>query len=149
MRNSFRKKQNIVYMQSRISRTPYPPIGWEHAVTGAYSSVPSPLSSPKKTSNTQTEIWSTRNQWSRRPFERKVLIHYSYFGFLFKARYFNYNCCWGTLWKQSSLLIHHSCCWAPLKAMYFTHYSCYWGPLWKRSEPTYTLHLLLRALLKA
>jgi len=85
------------------------------------------------------------------PFESKVLIHY--------------NCCWGPLWKQSSvgLLIHYSCCWAPLKARYFTHYSCYWGPfesilsllthytcycgpLWKRR--TYTLQLLLWSLWK-
>jgi len=69
------------------------------------------------------------------PFESKVFTHY--------------NCFWGHVWKQSSLLIHYSCCWAPLKARYFTHYSCYWGPLWKRSEPTYTLHLLSWASLKA
>jgi len=29
------------------------------------------------------------------------------------------------------------------KVAYFTLYWCYWGPLWKRSEPTYTLHVLL------
>ena len=56
--------------------------------------------------------------------------------------------------------LHYTCCWATLKARYFTHYSCYWGPfeygvsllthcscycgpLWKRSRSTYTLHLLL------
>jgi len=48
------------------------------------------------------------------PFESKVFTHG--------------NCCWGPLWKQSSLLIHYSCCWAPLKARYFTHYSCKGGP---------------------
>jgi len=34
------------------------------------------------------------------PFESKVFTHC--------------NCCCGPLWKQSSLLIHYSCCWAPL-----------------------------------
>jgi len=72
----------------------------------------------------------------------------------------------GARWKKSSLLLHYSCCLAPWKARYFTHYSCCWGPfervvsllthyicycglLWKRSEPTYTLHLLLWSSLKA
>ena len=40
------------------------PIGGTHNVTGAQNSVPSPLSSPKKTSTPQIEIWSTRIQWS-------------------------------------------------------------------------------------
>ena len=31
-------------------------------------------------------------------------------------------------WKQSSLLIHYSCCCAPSKARYFTHCSCKVGP---------------------
>jgi len=48
------------------------------------------------------------------PFESKVFTHY--------------NCCWGSLWKQSSLLKHCSCCWAPLKTRHFTHYSCKGGP---------------------
>jgi len=69
------------------------------------------------------------------PFESKILTHY--------------NCCWGPLWQQSSLLIHYSCCWALSKARHFTHYRCSWGPLWKGSEPTYALHLLFWASLKA
>jgi len=32
------------------------------------------------------------------PFQSKVFTHYS--------------CCWGPLWKQSSLLRYYSCCWA-------------------------------------
>jgi len=32
------------YKQSRISRTPYPPIGGAHAVTGAQNSDPLPFS---------------------------------------------------------------------------------------------------------
>jgi len=52
------------YTQSRISRTPYPPIGGAHAVTGAQNSIPSPLSPPEKALIPQIEIWSTRNQWS-------------------------------------------------------------------------------------
>ena len=48
------------------------------------------------------------------PFERKVFTHY--------------NCCWGPLWKQSSVLIRYSRCWAPLKTRYVTHYSCNEGP---------------------
>jgi len=47
------------------------------------------------------------------PFESKVFTHF--------------NCCWGPLWKQSSLLIHYSCCWGPLKGRYFTHFSCKGG----------------------
>jgi len=40
----------ISYQQSRISRTPYPPIGGPHAFTGAQNSVPSLLSSLEKAS---------------------------------------------------------------------------------------------------
>ena len=49
------------------------------------------------------------------PFESKVFSHY--------------NCCWGSLLKQSSLLIHCSCYWAPFesKVGYFAHYSCKGG----------------------
>jgi len=106
----------------------------------------SPVSTkpPKKVSNPHIEIWSTREisevggllkekclciTATLGPFESKIFTHY--------------NCFWGALWKQSSLLIHYSCCWAPSKVRYFTHCSCYWGPLWKRSKPTFTLHLLL------
>ena len=48
------------------------------------------------------------------PFERKVLIHYSFFGPLWKQRIYKLQLLLGPLWKQSSLLIHYSCCWAPL-----------------------------------
>ena len=66
------------------------------------------------------EISEVISLW--KPFERKVLLHYSY---TFENKLFtHYNCCWGPLWKQSSLLIHYICCWAPLKARYFTHCSC-------------------------
>jgi len=44
---------------------------------------------------------------------------------LFESKVFtHYSCWWGPLWKQCSLLIHYSRCWAPLKARYFAHKSC-------------------------
>jgi len=42
--------------KSRISRTPYPPIGGAHAATEAQNSDPSPLIHPKKDSTPQIEI---------------------------------------------------------------------------------------------
>jgi len=41
--------KEAIEIQSRISRTPYPPIGG-HAFTEAQNSVPSPFSLPEKTS---------------------------------------------------------------------------------------------------
>jgi len=38
---------------------------------------------------------------------------------------------------------------SPFESKTFTHYNCCWRSLWKRSEPAYTLHLLLWASLKA
>jgi len=58
-----------------------------------------------------------------------MLVHYITLGPLNKV-FSHYNCCWGGgLWKQSSLPIHYSCSWAPLKPRYFTHYNCDWGAL--------------------
>jgi len=37
------------------------------------------------------------------------------------------NCCWW-LRKQSSLLIHYSCCLGLFENVGLTHYSCYCGP---------------------
>ena len=62
------------------------------------------------------------------PFERKVLMLYSYIGPLWKRGIYTLELPLGTLWKQRSLPIHYSWCWAPLKARYFAHYSCKEGP---------------------
>jgi len=140
-------------MQSPISRTPYPPLGRAHAVTGTQNLVPSPLSSPKKASTPRLNYEALEISEVGRPFERKVHLKQ---GTVFT----HYNCCWGPLQKQSSLLIHYSCCWAPMEVHYsflhitvaiggpfesvmrlLTHYICDCGPLWKRR--TYTLELLL------
>ena len=62
------------------------------------------------------------------PFESKVFTHYI--------------CCWGALWKQSSLLIHYSCYRAPLKARNFTHYSCKGDPRQVPRLPSHTLQYI-------
>jgi len=62
--------------QSRISRTPHPPIGGTHAVTRG--PVPSPLSTPEKASIPKLEYEALEISEVRGSFERKV--DYSYFG---------------------------------------------------------------------
>ena len=66
--------------QSRISRTPYPPSGGAHAVTGAPKFNPSPLSRPEKTSIPKLKYEALEISEVRGPFERKVPMHYNYFG---------------------------------------------------------------------
>jgi len=46
----------------------------------------------------------------------------------FESKVYTLQLLLGALWKQSKALIHYNCCWAPLKARYFTHYSCKGGP---------------------
>jgi len=52
-----------------------------------------------------------------------------------------------SLWKDSSLLTHYSCCWGPFDSIVLAHYNCCWWPLWKQG--TCTLKLLLWAPLKS
>jgi len=68
-----------------ISAALHSPIGGPRCHRAQHS-IPSPLIPPKKASTSQIQIWSTRNQWSWGPFERKVLrpIDYSYFRPLWK-----------------------------------------------------------------
>jgi len=66
-----------------------------------------------------------------------------------KERYLHIATAVGGPFESKVTYLRYICCWDPLKARCFKHYGCYWGPLWKRSEPTYTLHLLLWASLKA
>jgi len=104
------------------------PIGGGHAVTGDQNSVPSPLSPKRMLRSPKLKYEALEINEIRGPFERKVLMLYSYFGVLWEQGIYTLHCCWGPLWKQSSLLMHYSCCWAPLKARNFTHYSCKGGP---------------------
>jgi len=101
---------------------------------------------PKESLTLQIEIWSTRNQRSWGPLKETCLYITVTLSPIESKVFTHCISCWGPLWKQNSLLIHYTCCWAPLKARYLTHYSCYRVPLWKRSEPTYTLQLLLWSL---
>ena len=66
--------------QSRISRTPYPPIG---GYRGPKIQSRHHLS-PKESFDPPNGLSSTGNQWSWGPFERKALLHYSCFGPLWK-----------------------------------------------------------------
>jgi len=115
--------------QSCISRTPNPPIGVAHAVTGGpkfqsrhHLAPQRKLRAPKLKYEALeiSEVWGALKEKCitviSGPFERKVFTHY--------------NCCWGPFWKWSSSLIHCSCCWAPFenKLGYFAHYSCKMGP---------------------
>ena len=106
----------------------HPPIGGGHAVTGDQNSVPSSLSPKRMLRSPKLKYEALEINEIRGPFERKVLMRYSYFGVLWEQGIYTLHCCWGPLWKQSSLLMHYSCCWAPLKARNFTHYSCKGGP---------------------
>ena len=120
---SCRRPQQAGFMPNRstidqISALPEPyqphsiPPNWGGTLSkGAQNSSPSPLSTLERESLSQTEIWSTRNQLIRGAFERKV--HYSYFGPLWKQGIFTLQL--GALWRESSPLIHCSCCWAHLK----------------------------------
>jgi len=100
-----------------------------HAVTGAQNSVQSPLSPSTKVSTPQIEIWSTINQWSWGAFWKKNACTLYYFGPFEQGIFTLQLLLGGGLWKQSSLPIHYSCSWAPLKPRYFTHYNCDWGAL--------------------
>ena len=75
---------NPAPIQSRISRTPYPPIGVGTLSQGAQNSAPSPLSTPEKASIPKLKYEALEIKEVRGPFERKVLMHYCYFGPLWK-----------------------------------------------------------------
>ena len=91
-----------------------------------FNSVLSPLSTQGKLRSPKVKYEALEISEFRGAFERKVLMHYSYFGPLWKQDIYTLQLLFGPLWKQSSLLIHYSCCWALLKARYFTHY-CWKG----------------------
>jgi len=57
-----------------------PPSGGAHAVTGAPKFNPSPLSRPEKTSIPKLKYEALEISEVRGPFERKVPMHYNYFG---------------------------------------------------------------------
>jgi len=71
-----------VNWQRRISRTPYAYLGGTLS-QGAKIQLRRQLA-PKESFDPQIVIWSTWNLWSWGPFQRKVLIHYSYLGPLWK-----------------------------------------------------------------
>ena len=88
----------MVDRQSRISRTPYPPIG------GSPRCHRGPKIQSRHHFATQRKLRSPKLKYEalefsniRGPFERKVLMHYSYFG---------------PLWKQGT---HCNCCWGPFE----------------------------------
>jgi len=61
-----------MHRQSRINRTPYPPIRGAHAVTGAQNSLPSKLNSPKKASTPILKYEARHISEVGGPFERNV-----------------------------------------------------------------------------
>jgi len=67
-----------LHHQSRISRTTYPQLGGTLS-QGAQNSVLSPLSLPEKASISKLQYQALDINEVRGPFERKVLMHYSYF----------------------------------------------------------------------
>ena len=119
----------IAWVQSEPYRLHSIPSNWgEHVVTGStkFSSVTT--WHPRESFDPKLKHEALVISEVRGPFERKVLMHSVTLGPFESKVFTRYNCCWGLLWKQSSLLIHYSCCWAPLKARYFAHYSCKEGP---------------------
>jgi len=74
------------YNQNSISRTPYPPIGWDQRCHRSPKSSPSSLIPPKKASTPKLKCEALEISEVGGPFERKVLIRYS--------------CYWGPLWKR-------------------------------------------------
>jgi len=91
-------KINVVHSEPYQSHS-IPPNWGVHAVTGGPKfQSRHHLGSQRKLRSPKLKYESLEISEVRGPFERKVLMHYSYFG---------------PLWKQSSLLIN--CCWAPLK----------------------------------
>ena len=63
------------WRQSRISRTPYPPLGGGTLSQGAQNSVPSPLNTPEKIRSPKLKYEALEISEIRGPFERKVLMH--------------------------------------------------------------------------
>ena len=91
------------YMQSRISCTPYPPIGGPTLSQGPKIQSHHHLT-PRKSFDPQIEIWKALEiSEVKGPIERKYL-HYSYFGPLESKVFTHCNWCLGPLWKESSLL---------------------------------------------
>ena len=98
------------------------PIGGPRCHRGTNSD-PSPLSPQRKLRSPNLKYEAIEICEVREPFERKVLIHYRYFGCLWKQDIYTSQQLLRPLCNQSCLLIHRRCCWAPLQARYFTHYS--------------------------
>ena len=110
-------------MQSRISRTPYHPIGGPMLSQGPNIQARHHLAPPKKLWPPKLKYEAPEISEVGGPFERIVLIDYSYFD-PFESNVFTHcNCCWGPPWKQSSLLIQYI--------------TIAVGPLWKQG----TLHI--------
>jgi len=122
-----------------ISVTLHTPKLVGHGVTEAQNSVPSPLSSPKKTSTAQIEIWSTRNQWSWGLLKEKCL---SYFEPLWKQGTLHFTVAIGGPFEnvvscycgpfESRVLTQGSSCWARLWSRVPAHSSCCWEPFESR-----------------
>jgi len=64
---------------------------------GAQNSVPSPFSTPEKTSIPKWKHGALKISEVRGPFERKVLMHYSYLSPFESKVFTHYNCCPGPL----------------------------------------------------
>ena len=95
-----------------------PPNWGGHAVSGAQNAVPSPLTYPKKASTPKLRYEVLEISEVGGPLKEKCL-HITVTFSPFESKVFtHYNCNSGPLWNQCGLLIHYSCCWAPLKADY-------------------------------
>ena len=95
-----------------------------HAVTGAQNSVPSPLSSRKKASTPQTDIWSTRNQWSLGALWKKSAYTLQLLWAPLKARYLHITTTVGPPLKVKQPAYALQLLLGPFeskKARYFTH----------------------------
>ena len=115
------RSSETTHDQRRISRTSYTPIGGPTLPQGAQNSVPSPLSTREKASIPKLKHEALEISEVKGPFERKALMHYSYFR---------------TLWKK--VFIHYNCRWGPFESkVAYLYITVAVGPLWKQG----TLHI--------